>query len=117
MMPPVWILATDQHQALKLLADAAHGRTVPFLLDSGCSVAALRHLARRRLAIADRVPVPGKPKSATVVRLRISKAGRQALQGNAPNPRKRLVRLALLVLFALGLIAGMYVGAVAIPHA
>ena len=107
---------TDQHQALKLLADAAHGCTVPFLLHSGCSVAALRHLARQRLAIADRVRVPGKPKSTTVVRLRISKAGRQALQDSRPNGHKKLVKLAILVLFGLGMIAGMYVGALVIPH-
>jgi hypothetical protein len=49
--------ATYQLEALKLLANAAQGCTVPFLLDHGCSVAALRHLARRRLAITDRVPV------------------------------------------------------------
>jgi hypothetical protein len=107
----------DQHEVLMLLADAAHGCAVPFLLDSGCSVTALRHLARQRLVIADRVPVPGKPKSATVVRLRISKAGRQALQDSRPNRHKNLVSLALLVLFGLGMIAGMYVGAFVIPQA
>lgn len=111
------MLATDQHQALKLLADAAQGCTVPFLLHSGCSVAALRQLARQRLAIADRVRVPGKPKSTTVVRLRISKAGRQALQDNRPNRHKNLVRLAILVLFGLGMVAGIYVGAFVFPQA
>jgi hypothetical protein len=111
------MLATDQHETLKLLADAANGCTVPFLLESGCSVAALRHLVRQRLAIADRVPVPDKRKSATVVRLRISKAGRQALQDSRPNRHKNFVRLALLVLFVFGMVAGMSVGAFVVPHA
>jgi hypothetical protein len=73
------VLTTGQQEALKLLANATHGCTVPYLLNHGCSVAALRHLARRRLAITDRVAEPGKPKVATVVRLRISDAGRKAL--------------------------------------
>ena len=108
--------ATDQLEALKLLAHAAQGCTVPFLLDHGCSVAALRHLARRRLAITDRVPVPGHPKSATVVGFRISKAGRQALLDSRRNGRKISIRPALLVLFALGMFADLYVGAFVIPH-
>ena len=108
--------ATDQLEALKLLANAAQGCTVPFLLDHGCSVAVLRNLARRRLAITDRVPVPDHPKSATVVRFRISKAGRQALLDSPPNRRKISIGLALLVLFALGMFAGLYVGAFVIPH-
>jgi hypothetical protein len=108
--------ATDQHEALKLLANEAQGCTVPFLLDHGCSVAALRQLARRRLAIADRVAVAGHPKSATVVRFRISKAGRQALQDSRPNRRKISIGLALLVLFALGMFAGMCAGTFVIPH-
>jgi hypothetical protein len=111
------MLATDQHEALKLLANAVHGCTVPFLLDRGCSVVALRHLVRQRLAIADRVRVPGQRKSATVVRFRISKAGRQALQDSRPNPSKHLVRPALLALFALGVLAGAYVGALVFSHA
>jgi hypothetical protein len=73
------VLTTSQRKALQQLADAKHGCTVPYLLSQGCSVAALRDLARHRLAITDRVPVPGKPKSTTAVRLRISDAGRKAL--------------------------------------
>jgi hypothetical protein len=111
------MLATDQHESLKLLADAAHGCTVSFLLDSGYSVATLRHLARQRLVVADRAPLPGGPKSATAVRLRISSAGRQALQDSRPNRHKNLVKLVILLLFGLGMIAGMYVGAFVIPHA
>jgi hypothetical protein len=111
------MLATDQHEALKLLANALHGCTVPFLLDRGCSVVALRHLVRQRLAIADRLRVPGQRKSATVVRFRISKAGRQALQDSRLKPSEHLVRPPLLALFALGVLAGAYVGALVFSHA
>ena len=111
------MLATDQLEALALLANATHGCTVPFLLDRGCSVTALRHLAHRRLAFADRVPVPGQPKSATVVRFRISKAGRQALQDSRPGHRRISVKLVILVLFIAGVLAGACVGAFVIPHA
>jgi hypothetical protein len=111
-------LTSSQREALKLLADAAGGCTVPFMLSCGCSVAALRHLARCRLAITDRVPVPGRPKSSTVVRLRISDAGRKALarQGGRPYRRKFSVKLMLLVLFALGALAGVGVGALLASH-
>ena len=111
------MLAADQHAALKLLAAAAHGCTVPCLLNSGCSVASLRHLARQRLAIADRVRVSREPKSGTIVRFRISKAGRQALQDGRHIRHKNLVRLAILLLFVVGMVAGMYVGAFVLPHA
>jgi hypothetical protein len=111
------MLAADQHAALKLLADSAHGCTVPVLLDSGCSVASLRRLTRQRLAIADRVRVSREPKAGTVVRFRISKAGRQSLQDGRNTRHKNLVRLAILVLFVIGMVAGMYVGAFVLPHA
>jgi hypothetical protein len=114
----VMTLTNNEQQALKLLSDAANGCTVPFMLSCGCSVAALRHLARCRLAITDRVPVKGKPKSATVVRLRISDAGREALarQQRQPYRRKISVKLILLVLFALGVLAGMGAGALLASH-
>jgi hypothetical protein len=54
------VLTTGQWEALKLLASAADGYTVPFMLSHGCSVAALRRLTRCGLAITDRVRVPGK---------------------------------------------------------
>jgi hypothetical protein len=111
------MLATDQYEALKLLAQAAHGCTVPLLPDPGCSAAALRHLARQRLAIAGRVRVSGEPRSPTVVRSRISKAGRQALQTRRHTRHKKLVGLAVLFLFVIGMVAGMSVGAFVIPHA
>jgi hypothetical protein len=72
-------LTPSQREALELLANAAGGYTVPFMLSQGCSVAALRHLARCRLAVTDRVHVPGNRRTLTVARLRISDAGRKAL--------------------------------------
>jgi DNA-binding PadR family transcriptional regulator len=73
------VLTTSQREALKLLANEADGFTVPFLLSHGCSVTALRRLARCGLAVTDRVRTPGKRKALTVARLRISEAGRKAL--------------------------------------
>jgi hypothetical protein len=54
------VLTNSQREALKLLANAADGYTVPFMLSRGCSVAALRRLARCRLVVTDRVREPGK---------------------------------------------------------
>jgi hypothetical protein len=73
------VLTTGQREALKLLAAAADGYTVPFMLGHGCSIAALRHLARCGLATTDRVRVPGNRRALSVARLRISDAGRKAL--------------------------------------
>jgi hypothetical protein len=112
------MLTTSQQQALRLLAGAAHGCTVPFMLNHGCSIAALRHLARCRLAITDRVHVPGKPKSARVARLQISDAGLKALarQEGRPDRRKISVALVLIVLFVFGAITGVGVGALLASH-
>jgi hypothetical protein len=103
---------TSQQRALKLLAEAADGCTVPFMLSHGCSIPALRHLARRRLAIMDYVRVPGNRRAPSVVRLRISDAGRQALarEGDRPGRGRISMRLVLLVLFALGVLAGVCIG-------
>jgi hypothetical protein len=102
------MLTTGQRHALELLADAAHGYTVPLMLGRGCDVVALRHLARHRLAVADRVRVPGNRRD-TVVRLRISDDGRKALARG--NGRRISAKLVLLVLFVVGLLAGVGVGA------
>jgi hypothetical protein len=70
------VLTTSQRQALKLLANAADGCTLPRMLGYGCSIVALRQLARCRLVITGRVRVPGN-RRLTEVRLRISDAGRK----------------------------------------
>ena len=101
------VLTTSQRHALELLADAAHGYTVPLMVGRGCDVVALRHLARHRLAVADRVRVPGS-RSGTVVRLRISDDGRKALARR--KGRRISAKLVLLVLFVVGLLAGIGVG-------
>jgi hypothetical protein len=112
------VLTTSQRQALKLLANAADGCTVPRMLGYGCSIAALRQLARCRLVITDRVRVPGN-RRLTVVRLRISDAGRKALarQDDRPDHGRIPAKLVLLVLFVVGLLAGVGAGALMIAPA
>jgi hypothetical protein len=73
------VLTTSERDALKLLANAPDGYTVPFMLSHGCSVAALRRLARGGLAMTDRVRAPGKRRAPAIARLRISVAGWKAL--------------------------------------
>jgi hypothetical protein len=53
------VLTTGEREALKLLANAADGYTVPFMLGHGCSVAALRRLTRCGLAITEREFIAG----------------------------------------------------------
>jgi hypothetical protein len=45
----VMVLTSSQREALKLLADAREGCTVPALMRGGCPVDELPHLARSRL--------------------------------------------------------------------
>jgi hypothetical protein len=59
---------------------------VRFMLSRGCTLAVLRHLARSRLTITDRVRVPGERRGLTVARLRISNAGRKALAAPPERP-------------------------------
>jgi hypothetical protein len=73
------VLTNSQREALILLANAADGYTVPFMLSRGCSVAALRRLARCRLIVTDRVREPGKRGARVIARLRISDTGRKVL--------------------------------------
>jgi hypothetical protein len=114
----VMVLTSSQKQALKLLADAVDGCTMPVMLSHGCSVDELRDLAHRRLTVTDRVRQPGTLRTPTVIRVRISDAGRKALarQDGPTNRRKISVRLAILVLFVVGTLAGMGVGALLARH-
>jgi hypothetical protein len=111
-------LTSSQRKALKLLADAGDGCTVPALVRSGCTLEELRHLARSRLTITERVREPGSLRAPTVTRVRISDAGRKALarQDGQTNRRKISARLVLLVLFVLGTLAGVGVGALLASH-
>jgi hypothetical protein len=111
-------LTSSQCEALKLLANAGEGYTVPALVRSGCTIEELRHLARSRLTIAERVRGSGTLRAPAVVRVRISDAGRKALarQEGRTNRRKISARLVMLVLFVLGTLAGMSVGALLARH-
>jgi hypothetical protein len=111
------VLTTSQRQALKLLANAADGCTVPRMLGYGCSIAALRQLARCRLVSTD-VRVPGD-RRLTEVRIRISDAGRKALARHDDRPDNGRIpaKLVLLVLFVVGLLAGVGAGALMIAPA
>jgi hypothetical protein len=112
------VLTSSQREALELLANAGEGCTVPALVRRGCTGEDLRHLARSRLAITERVSEAGPLRGPTVVRVRISDAGRKALarEGGRPTRRKISARLMLLVLFALGTLAGVGVGALLASH-
>jgi hypothetical protein len=93
------VLTSSQREALKLLANAGKGCTVPTLVRSGCTVEELRHLARTRMTITERVRGPGTLRAPTVVRVHISDAGRKALarQDGRTNRRKISTRAVLLV--------------------
>jgi hypothetical protein len=91
------MLTTNQRRALTLLANATYGCTVPYMLSHGCTVAALRHLARSRLTITDRVREPGKPGTLTVVRLRISNSGLEGAGAIGSGCRKLLALYAAIL--------------------
>ena len=119
MVPGVMVLTSSQREALRLLADAGEGSTVPALVRRGCTVQELHRLVRDGLASAERMQARGKPPSRAVLYLRISRAGRDALARHLDRRghAKISVRLLLLVLFALGVLAGVVVGALMMPHA
>jgi hypothetical protein len=73
----------DQRQALRMLADSPEGCTVPMMLAHGCAVMELRRLVRAQLATAGRERVPRSRPSSSIVRLRITQAGRRALAAAA----------------------------------
>jgi hypothetical protein len=58
-----------------MLADSPEERPVPMMLASGCAIGALRRLVRDQLATAARERAP-RARTITVVRLRITDAGR-----------------------------------------
>jgi hypothetical protein len=119
IVPGVMALTSNQREALRLLADAGEGSTVPALVRHGCTVQGLHRLVRDGLASAERMQVRGKPPSRAVLYLRISRAGRDALARHRDRSgRARIsVQLLLLVLFVLGVLAGVVVGALLMPHA
>jgi hypothetical protein len=68
----------DQRRALQMLADSPDGCAVPMMLAYGCAIVALRRLVRNQLATAVRERAP-RVQRTTVVRLRITDAGRRVL--------------------------------------
>jgi hypothetical protein len=70
-----------------LLSRTVTACAVPILLAQGCTIATLRHLVRRRLAVMERVYLPSPRRSQTIIRLHITDAGRKALAGYKEKPR------------------------------
>ena len=62
--------------------NSPEGRPVPMMLASGCAIGALRRLVRDQLATAARERAPRARRTITVVRLRITDAGRRKLAGS-----------------------------------
>jgi hypothetical protein len=98
----------NQWKALRLLANAGVGSTMPALVRRGCTVDELQRLVRDGLASAEPIQVQGKRPTPADFYLRVSDAGRRALARQ--ECRKGSVRLALL-LFVIGLLAGVGVAA------
>jgi hypothetical protein len=113
------LLTRSQRTALKRLANAGEGSTVPALVRGGCTAEDLHHLVRDGLVRAERIQVRGKSPSPTDFHLRISDTGRKALARNDERAGhgKISVKLVLIVLFVLALLAGVMVGAFIVPHA
>ena len=113
------MLTASQREALKLLATAGEGSTVPELVRRGCTDEELHRLVRDGLAKAERMQVRGKPASRAIFHLRISDAGRKALARPGDRPRRTnfSIRLVVLVLFVVGVLAGMCFGALLIAPA
>jgi hypothetical protein len=75
-------LATDQREALKLLARSTHGHRESILLAHGFPIETLRSLLRDGLILAAREPAFLSRGAAIVVtRLRVTETGRQAVAG------------------------------------
>jgi hypothetical protein len=113
------VLTRSQREALKLLANAGEGSTVPALVRGGCGAEELHRLVRSGLVRAERIQVLGKPPSPADFHLCISDTGRKALARNyeGAGHAKISAKFVLIVLFVLALLAGMVVGAFVVPHA
>ena len=106
------VLTRSQREALKLLAEAGEGSTVPALVRRGCTPEDLHRLVRDGLVSAERIRVRGKPPSPADFHLRINDTGRKALARHdvLVGDSTRLV-LIVIMLFALGFLAGIVAGA------
>jgi hypothetical protein len=74
-------ISSEQERALKLLAGSRHGLNEELLLRGhGFSRGVLASLVRRRLAAQEREVMMAGGKAVEVVRLRITVAGRRAIE-------------------------------------
>jgi hypothetical protein len=74
-------LSAEDQRALKLLADAGdQGCTGAKLFNNGISIDMLAHLIRHKLAAGRRETVRVGYRAITVTRIRITDAGRRALE-------------------------------------
>ena len=74
-------ISLEQERALKLLASSRHGLNEELLLRGhGISRGVLSSLVRRRLAAREREVVMAGGKAIEMVRLRITVAGRRAIE-------------------------------------
>jgi hypothetical protein len=105
-------LTRSQRKGLELIANAGEGLTVPALVRGGCTAKELHRLVRDGLVKAERIRVWGKAPSPADFHLRISDAGRKALARHHEVAGRGTIssKLVLIVLFVLGLLAGVVVG-------
>jgi hypothetical protein len=74
-------ISREQHRALNLLASSRHGVNEDLLVRGhGLSRGVLSSLTRRRLAATEREVIISGGKAIEVVRLRITAAGRKAIE-------------------------------------
>jgi hypothetical protein len=111
------VLTRSQRKALELLANAGEGSTVPALVRDGCTAKDLHRLVRDGLVRAERIRAGGKPPSPADFHLRISDVGRTALARHDELARHGAISVKLIVLFVLGLLAGVVAGAFMVTHA
>jgi hypothetical protein len=78
-------ISREQHRALNLVASSRHGVNEELLVRGhGFSRGVLASLVQRGLAAAERQVMMAGGKAIEVVRVRITAAGRRAIEGDAP---------------------------------
>jgi hypothetical protein len=81
----VWMtISVQQRRALRLLADAQHGRTAAAMLAHGFTTAVLDQLARDELATIQPGTMRTGTRRITVVWVEITEAGQRALADKRP---------------------------------
>jgi hypothetical protein len=86
-------LRAEQRRALAMLAAAGlHGCAGPILLGQGFRVGMLVDLVGEGLATARREPMKVGTRTITIVHIRITDAGRQALMTERRSTRRPVVR-------------------------